>query len=212
MAVTLKAKERKDLTKSATKEIRRIGDIPGIVYGKHIEPMTISVNNNELMKTIREEGRNAIINLDIEGKEAVDVLLQDYQTDTVKGNIIHVDFFAVDLTEEIDVEVPVRLQGDAIGVKEGGVLQQPVVELEIRVKPKDIPDEIVVNVEALGIGDSISVADLPKSDKYEILEDPETVIATITAPDSADVTSEEAEDDNVEPELVGAEKEAEESE
>lgn len=203
MAISLQAKKRDDLTRGVTKQIRREGDIPAVVYGKGKDPVTVSVNNIELIKTIRDEGRNAIITLDIEGNDKVDVLLHEYQKDPVKGDIIHADFFAVDLTEEMDIAVPVRLDGDAIGVRDGGVLQQPVFELQIRVKPQDIPDEIVVNVEELNIGDTISVADLAKSDKYEILDDPETAVATVTAPQEEAEPAEDG-DVNVEPELVGA--------
>lgn len=203
MAISLQAKKREDLSRGVTKQIRREGDIPAVVYGKNKEPVTVSVNHLELVKTIRDEGRNAIITLDIEGNDKIDVLLHGYQTDPVKGDVIHADFFAVDLTEEMDIAVPVRLDGDAIGVRDGGVLQQPVFELQIRVKPQDIPDEIVVNVEELNIGDTISVADLAKSDKYEILDDPETAVATVTAPQEEAEPAEDG-DVNVEPELVGA--------
>lgn len=203
MAISLQAKKREDLSRGVTKQIRREGDIPAVVYGKNQEPVTVSVNHLELVKTIRDEGRNAIITLDIEGNDKIDVLLHGYQTDPVKGDVIHADFFAVDLTEEMDIAVPVRLDGDAIGVRDGGVLQQPVFELQIRVKPQDIPEEIVVNVEELNIGDTISVADLAKSDKYEILDDPETAVATVTAPQEEAEPAEDG-DVNVEPELVGA--------
>lgn len=203
MAISLQAKKREDLSRGVTKQIRREGDIPAVVYGKNKEPVTVSVNHLELVKTIRDEGRNAIITLDIEGNDKIDVLLHGYQTDPVKGDVIHADFFAVDLTEEMDIAVPVRLDGDAIGVRDGGVLQQPVFELQIRVKPQDIPEEIVVNVEELNIGDTISVADLAKSDKYEILDDPETAVATVTAPQEEAESAEDG-DVSVEPELVGA--------
>lgn len=203
MAISLQAKKREDLSRGVTKQIRREGDIPAVVYGKNQEPVTVSVNHLELVKTIRDEGRNVIITLDIEGNDKIDVLLHGYQTDPVKGDVIHADFFAVDLTEEMDIAVPVRLDGDAIGVRDGGVLQQPVFELQIRVKPQDIPEEIVVNVEELNIGDTISVADLAKSDKYEILDDPETAVATVTAPQEEAEPAEDG-DVNVEPELVGA--------
>lgn len=211
MAISLKAKQREDLSRGVTKQIRRDGDIPAVVYGKEKDSLTVSVNNIELLKTLRDEGRNAIITLDIEGGSAVDVMLHEYQTDPVKGDVIHADFYVVDLTEEMDVAVPVRLEGDAIGSRDGGVLQQPLYELQIRVKPRDIPEEIVVNVEELAIGDSVSVADLPKSDVYEYLDDAETTIAVVLAPQEETEPAEDV-DLSVEPELVGAEEEAEDSE
>lgn len=209
MNVSLQAKKRDNLSRGFTKQLRKEGKIPAVVYGKNQSPVTVSVDQVELLKTVRDEGRNAIISLNIEGGDTVDVMLHDYQADPVKDQIIHADFYAVDLSEEIDVHVPIRLEGEAIGVKEGGVLQQPLYEIEIRVKPREIPDDIVVDVTDLKIGDSISVADLPSSEQYEYLDDPETVIVSIVPPDTADDIA-PATDEDIEPELVGAEEQTEE--
>lgn len=211
MAITLQAKQREDLTRAATNEVRREGFIPAVVYGNKKESLTISVSNIELLKTLRDEGRNAIISLEVENGETVDVMLHEYQTDPIRGEIIHADFYIIDLTEEMDVEVPVRLEGTPMGVRDGGVLQQPLYELQIRVKPRDIPEEIEVNIEELEIGDSISVSDLPASDLYEYLDDEETTIVTVLAPQEEEEVVEDV-DLSVEPELVGAEDDEEEEE
>jgi len=210
MAIKLKAQKRENLSRGTTKQIRQEGFIPSVVYGKDKEPKTVSVEHIELLKTVRDEGRNAIISLDIENDTVVDVMLHEYQTDPVKGDVIHADFYVVDLTEELDVTVAIRLDGDAAGAKEGGVLQQPLYELQIRSKPRDIPEEIVVDVTNLEIGDSISVADLPASDKYEYLDDAETTVAVVLAPEAEVEETDEAVDFSAEPELVGAEDEEEE--
>src|SRR5690625_613846 len=212
MAISLKAKQREDLSRGATNAIRNEGNIPAVVYGKGDDAITVSVNNLELLKTLRDEGRNAIITLDVENSESVDVMLHEYQTDPVRGDVIHADFYIVDLTEEMDVEVPVRLEGDAIGARDGGILQQPLYELQIRVKPRDIPEEIVVNIESLEIGDSISVADLPESDVYEYLDEEETTVAVVLAPQEEELEPSEDVDFSAEPELVGAEDEEAEAE
>ncbi len=210
MAIVLKANKRDDLTRASTKEIRREGFIPAVLYGKEKEAQTISVANMELLKTVRDEGRNAIISLDVEDGEKVDVMLHEYQTHPVKGDVIHVDFYIVDMKEEMDVAVALRLEGEAVGAKEGGVLQQPLYELQVRAKPRDIPEEIVVNVEELAIGDSIAIADLPKSDVYELIDDEETTIVTVLAPEAEEEETDEEADFSAEPELVGAEDEEEE--
>src|SRR5690625_2162479 len=111
MAISLKAKQRGELSRSATNQIRQEGNIPAVVYGKEKDTQTVLVTNIELLKTLRYEGRNAIITLDIENGNAVDVMLHEYQTDPVRGDVIHADFYIVDLTEEMDVDVPVRLEG-----------------------------------------------------------------------------------------------------
>lgn len=210
MAITLKAKKRENLSRSTTKQLRKDGYIPGVVYGKSQEPITVSVNNIDLIKTIRDEGRNAIISLEIEDEKPVDVMVHDYQKEIVKDDIIHVDFFAVDMAEEMDVQVPVRIEGEAIGVKDGGVLQQPIFELQVRAKPADIPEEITVDVTNLNIGDSLAVQDIEKTGNYEILDDPETTVVVILAPDTDDVEADTDVDESIEPELVGAKDDEEE--
>lgn len=204
MAIKLKATKRGDLTKSATKQLRESGQVPSVVYGKEKEAKSIAVNSIELVKTVRDEGRNAIISLDIESDKPVDVMLHDYQMDSLRDELVHADFYIVNMAEEMDVEVPLHFEGEAQGAKEGGVLQQPLFELQVRAKPADIPEHISVNVSELGIGDTFSIADLPKASNYEFLEDADTTIATVVPPDTLDDEG-EAPDENAEPELVGAE-------
>ncbi|WP_077329949.1 50S ribosomal protein L25/general stress protein Ctc [Virgibacillus siamensis] len=209
MAVKLKAALREDHTKSATKMIRESGDVPSVVYGKDKDTKSISVNSIELVKTVRDEGRNAIISLDVENDKPVDVMLHDYQMDPLRDELIHADFYVVNMSEEMDVEVPLNLTGEAPGVKEGGVLQQPLYELQVRAKPADIPEEISVDVAELQIGDTIAISDLPKASSYEFLEDADTTVATVVPPDTLDDVEEEA-DETAEPELVDAKKDEEE--
>jgi len=212
MAVKLKATERNDLRGSVTKQLRSEGFIPGVVYGKEKDTKSISVNELDLIKTVRDEGRNAIISLDIENSDSIDVMLHEYQMHPVRDEILHVDFYAIDLTEEIDVLVALRLEGEAQGSKDGGILQQPLFELQVRAKPNEIPDEITVDISSLEIGESIAISDLPQKDEYEFLEDPETTVAVVLAPESEEEEEEVDVDLSVEPELVGAEDEEDESE
>lgn len=212
MSISLKAKTREDLSRSSTKQVREEGYIPSVVYGKDKEARTVSVNTMALLKTVRDEGRNAIIALDIEGGDTVDVMLHDYQTDPVRGDVIHADFYIVDMTEAMDVEVSIRIEGEPVGVGEGGILQQPLYELQLRAKPRDIPEEIEVDVSNLAIGDSIAVGDLPESDKYEYVDEPDTTIAVVLAPQEEEEEEVEEVDFSAEPELVGAEDEDEEEE
>ncbi|WHX25519.1 50S ribosomal protein L25/general stress protein Ctc [Virgibacillus halodenitrificans] len=206
MAVKLKATKREDLTKSTTKQIRNEGRVPAVIYGKAKDAQSISVDSVELVKTVRDEGRNAIISLNIENDKPVDVMLHEYQIDPLRDELVHADFYIVNMSEDMDVEVPLRLDGEAQGSKDGGVLQQPLYELQVRAKPGDIPEEIVVDISELAIGDTIAIADLPKASNYEFLEDEDTTIATVLPPDTLDDV-EEAPDENNEPELVDADAE-----
>lgn len=208
MAVTLKAQVREDHNKAATKAIREKGHIPAVVYGNDKESKSISVDTLQLLKTVRDEGRNSIISLDVESDKPVDVMLHDYQKDPLRDELLHADFLIVNMSEEMDVEVPLRLDGEATGSKEGGVLQQPFYELQVRAKPANIPDEISVDISNLEVGDSIAIADLPQSDVYAFIDDPETTIATVIPPDTVEDV-EESSDESQEPELVGEDKEKE---
>lgn len=202
LAATINANERKDLRHSATKEIREKGLIPAVVYGKDREPTTISVDSIELLKTVRDEGRNAVLSLQVEG-DTVDVMLHDYQVDPVKDKLLHADFYAVNMSQEMDVNVPIRLEGEAQGARDGGVVQQPLYELSVRAKPRDIPEEITIDVSELGVGDSLLVSDLKGASSYEILEDENTTIVTVLVPDEE--PEETVEEEPTEPELVDGE-------
>jgi|SRR5690625_115798 len=212
MSAKLKASLREDLARSNTKQLRADGFVPSVVYGKEKDPITVAVNNIELQKTIRDEGRNAIISLDVEEGEAVDVMLHEYQVDPIRDTVIHADFYVVDLAQEMDVEVSINLVGEPVGAKEGGVLQQPLYELLVRAKPADIPEEITIDISELNIGDAISVADLDGAEGYEVIEDEDTTIVTVTAPEEEEELEPVAEDELVEPELVDQKGESDEDE
>ncbi|MCA1012977.1 50S ribosomal protein L25/general stress protein Ctc [Halobacillus halophilus] len=201
MSISLKASQRNELKQSVTRELRQEGNVPSVVYGKDKEPITVSVNSIELLKTVRDEGKNAIISLDIEGKDSVDVMLHEYQIDPLKDELIHADFYIVDMSQEMDVEVPVHLEGEAAGSKEGGVLQQPLYDLAVRAKPANIPDEILIDVSELNIGDSILVSDITSARGYEITEDPDTTIVAVTPPEEVPEEPEIA-DEDAEPEVI----------
>lgn len=188
MAVTLKATLRNDLRRSVTKQLREAGQLPAIVYGKEKEPKAVSVDQIDLIKTIRDAGRNAIISLDVEGDNSYQVMLHEYQMDPIKQELVHADFYEVDLSEEISVSVPVRVNGE-VSV---GIIQQLQFELQVKAKPHQIPDEIVVDVSNLEIGDSITVAELPKSDQYKYETDADTTVVTVLPPETTDDVEEES--------------------
>lgn len=212
MPVKLKAKQREDLRSSATKKIRQAGQIPAVVYGKDKDSTSVSVDSMELIRTVREEGVNAIISLDIENGQTVDVMLHDYQMHPIKDEVMHADFYMIDMTEEMDVEVPLRLEGEAEGAREGGILQQPLYELQVRAIPSAIPEEITVDVSKLDIGDTITIADLPVEDEYTFLDEEDTAIAIVLPPEAEEEEETEAPDLSIEPEVVGAEDDDEEEE
>lgn len=215
MSTVLEATKRETGARSILTEVRNKGCIPANVYGYNTEPTAISVNAKDLLKEIQTNGQNAVFALSVEGKK-VNVVINEMQRCALKGLVKHVDFQAISMKQEIEVDVPVSIIGDAAGVKEGGVLTQPNRELKIKVKPSDIPEAIEIDVTNLGIGDTLSLSDVKKEIGFEVLNDDDYTLATITPPtkaseaadaDAAEVTADdvEATGEKLDPERPGRE-------
>jgi large subunit ribosomal protein L25 len=178
---TIQAMNRTEFTNSAKRKIRESGQIPAIIYGKAIESKPVAIDSIELMKTLREEGKNTIIKLSVDGSSHA-VMLYEMQTDPLKNQIVHADFCVVDMQSEIEVEVPIHLIGEAQGVKDGGVLQQPLHQVTISAKPGKIPQIIEADISSLGVNETILIKDIPSNADYSFVQDEETVIASILPP------------------------------
>ncbi len=181
MSTSIKAKAREAHKRSVKTELRKTGYVPAIVYGFKTEATPIAVNEKELEKTIRTEGRNAILSLDVDGKK-VNAVLKEVQKEPLKGKLIHLDFLAVSMRQELEVEVPVVATGTSVGVKEGGVLQQPNRELKLTVKPSDIPENIEVDITELAIGDTLTVGDIRDKVDFTIVDEDDVVLVTVSTP------------------------------
>jgi len=186
---------------SALTDLRSKGEVPGIVYGYQVETTPVSVSEIDLIKTLRESGRNGVISLEVDGK-AINVVLSDYQTDAMKGSFKHVDFLAINMSDELEVSVAVHTTGESAGEKEGGVLNQPNREVAVKVKPADIPEALEVDVTNLAIGDHITVGDIRGNVSYEILDDDDFILVSITAP-TLDEELETPTGEDAEPEVIG---------
>jgi large subunit ribosomal protein L25 len=205
MNAVLEAQERTEFRRSALTRLRNEGNIPAIIYGVHLESKPVSVNGAELLKLIRTNGRNSIISLNVNGKTC-NVILGDYQTEPLKQEIIHADFLAVDMTAEIQVSVRIQLDGEACGVKDGGVLQQTVHEVSITTLPDKIPQAIHVDISKLAVGEHLTVADLPIDEGITINNDPNEVIVTILPPKvEEEISTGEQQDGGIPDNLEGRE-------
>ena len=204
----LLAKIRTQFGKEASRKLRQKGLVPAICYGPNTEPVPLTIDPKELMRTI-QLGENVLIDLMIQdGKQAAQkvVVVRDLQIDPVMDQYLHADLFEVVMDEEISVEVPIVLVGKAEGVKIGGVLEQITREITVECLPADIPQTIEVDVSHLNIGDAIHIGDI-ELEKGKILVDPTTTLATVVPPTVEKVVVEE----EVEEE-VGEAEEAEEVE
>ncbi len=195
-ANTLTVKRRDELKKTVTKRLRKEGQIPAVVYG-HKEPISISVNEREFNKKFHSVSENTIITLIEDGKEIADVLVKDYQEDITREQITHLDFFEVERGKKLKAKIPVAIEGSSAGVKLGGVLEQMIHEMNVECLPKDIPAKIIVNVDALNIGDSIHVSDIEDIEGVKFLESEDQIVVHVvhTRAIEAEVTEEEAEEE-----------------
>ncbi len=187
----LVASKREELGSRPAGRLRRAGWIPGIVYGHGVENVPVKIKENELLRVIRATiGETAIVELDIEGEKRL-CIVQEVQRHPVTGQVIHVDFMVLPEHETVEVKVPVKLVGEAKGVKRGGVLDFITHELWVKATAQNIPSHIEIDVSELDVGDVVHVRDL-KPEGYEITDDPETPIVSILS--KAGVEAAEAEE------------------
>jgi large subunit ribosomal protein L25 len=169
--------------KGTAKSLRREGRVPGVLYGKTQDPVHVAVSHRELEKaTTTHAGFNVMLDLNVDGAGDFVARIREYKADPLTRKFTHVDFQVIDLTQKLRVEIPVTLTGEPEGVKEGGVLMQNRRTLDIECLPTNIPDEIVVDVSALNIGDSIHIRDVALPEGAEVQDDLDLTVVTVTAP------------------------------
>lgn len=214
--VVLKA-TRRNVTGKQVRALRRAGVLPAVLYGHNMEPLTISLDAHDASKVINRLTASSLVTVDVEGKEYA-ALVRERQRNPIKGNLIHVDFQAVSLTEKIRANVGIVLTGVAPAVKDfSAVLVTTLNELEVEAYPQDLPERIVVDISGLKkIGDGIRVSDLVLSEKVEVLSAPDEMIVLATASKEEaveEVTPEAAVvEEAAEPEVIEKGKKEEEGE
>jgi len=204
MSVSLEVTKREVRPRSLRNKLRHEGKVPAIVNGYKVESTPIAVNAAELEKILRENGLNTVITISLEGKK-VNTLIKEYQSDTFTLNLTHVEFLSVDMNEETEVEAEVTLIGESAGVKAGGVLAQNLYTVVVSATPDKLPERVEIDVTSLEIGDSLTVADLPKNDEYTIVTDPEEQIVAVTEPQ--EISEDEEAGEAAEPAVIGEDEE-----
>jgi large subunit ribosomal protein L25 len=181
----LTVSQRERLGSPETRRLRKQGLVPGVLYGRD-EPVAICVEERELRRALTGAGGlHSILDVQIDGTGTSHAsILKDYQVDKVRGFVTHVDLQEVRLDQTIHATVTVLLHGgdDAPGVREGGVLSQPLRELNVEALPLEVPEHIDLDVSHMVTGDTLRVADVQIPEGVILLDDPETVVATVTAP------------------------------
>jgi large subunit ribosomal protein L25 len=162
--------------------LRRQGFIPAVVYGHGMVPMSVAVPVRAFERVRRTTGASAIVDLQFEGGKAVTTVVHEYQMNPIRDTYTHVDFLSISLDETLTSRIPIRPVGTAIGLKEGGVLEHSLYELEVEALPLDIPDYLEVDVSDLGLKHSIHVADLKLGDKVKVLTNATATVFSVVAP------------------------------
>jgi len=178
MSEVLSGKIRDKTGKVATKEVRRNGKIPAVLYGLK-DNFSFSVCPNNLGDILKAKGQNSLIDLDLEGDKKRKVLLKDYQSHPLRERWVHVDFLEVDTTKVVKVSVDVNLVGKSAGEKMGGLVNQVIKVLHIECLPADIPQFVEVDITGVELGQVLHVSDLSLPDKVKILHKPSDAIVSV---------------------------------
>jgi large subunit ribosomal protein L25 len=199
----------RDIIGKASRRLANENRIPAVLYGPGRESVSISVDRHdfELLMAHHSAG-STIVELAVEGeKKPVNAMIRELQTSPIKGHIVHVDFFEVQMNKPVHAVVALRFVNDPAGVKAGGILTTNFHEVNVEAKPADLPEAIDVDVANLEVGDSLHVADIVAPHGVAILDDPEEVLASVQAPRVE--VEEEVVVEEVEPEVIGAKPEEE---
>jgi large subunit ribosomal protein L25 len=196
--------------KGAARKVRAAGLVPGVVYGYQYEPKMVTFEERELVKALSTSaGRNVFLNFKSEDKEidGLRTLVKATQVHPLKRRFVHVDFFKLDPDRAINTTVPIRLEGEAQGVKLGGIMQIARRSIMVECKPDDLPEAIVVDVTEVGPGESIHVGDLVAAEGVKFLVSPKLAVCAVVAPPSEEAEGEEGEE-GVEGEVAATEEAA----
>jgi len=188
---TIEAAPRHSTGKGVARSLRRDGRIPAVIYGRGRDPESLSVDTTALTRLLTQiAASTTLVDVSVEGRATVKALIREIQRNPIRpADIIHLDLYEVHADEKITVEVPVKLTGIPDGVRNfGGVLDQVMHTMSIKVFPADIPAHIDVDVTALNIGHSIHMRDLT-FEKFEVLNDGGQTIATVVAPRAEEVVA-----------------------
>jgi len=187
--VELKGEKRELKTKGELRQLRLAGRLPAVIYGGRKDSYPLTVNAKEFAALLKEHGSNVLVNL-LVGSDKETVLMKEGQRDVLTRQFIHLDFQRISLKDKIEVNVPLRVVGEAPGVKQsGGILEHILRDLRVRCLPADIPHAIDVDVSALQLNQGLRVKDLKLSEGVEALMEAEHLVVNIVAPMKEEVVA-----------------------
>ncbi|OFT86219.1 50S ribosomal protein L25/general stress protein Ctc [Corynebacterium sp. HMSC29G08] len=179
MAITptvVKAEKREEFGKGSARRLRRDGKIPGVLYEKGIDNVHFAVDRIEMTAVVRNEGVNAIVELEVDGEKLLS-MVKHVDQNVLTLEIDHIDLFGIKRGEKVTVDVPVVLEGEAAP---GAVVLQEADVIEIEIDALSIPDELTVSIEGKEIGDTLHASDVKLPEGAELISDPETLVVNVT--------------------------------
>jgi large subunit ribosomal protein L25 len=193
MEVKLQAEQRDATGKGVARKLRARGQVPAILYGHGMDPVAVSVDARELGHALHTDaGANVLVDLHV-GSDTHLVLAREIQRNHMREELLHVDFLVIRRDEKINVQVPITIQGESPGVKQGGVVEHHLWELSAECLPGDVPQSIDVDISTLEIGDSFRVGDLAGLAGVDILTPAEETILSVVTPQVLEVEEAAAE-------------------
>lgn len=201
--VILRAETGRHTGTRRSRRLRRRGMVPATLYGQGSESLSIAVSARDLRSALTTDaGLNAVINLQI-GEETHTSLARQLQRHPTRGDIIHLDFLKISLTDEVEAVVAIELVGDQAAIREGGGILETIANtVTVRALVTAIPESIQADISGLGVGDTLRLSDLPAPSGVEYLDDPDQPILVVSLPAIA-LAEEEAEEDEEILALIG---------
>lgn len=211
--VILEANERKNTNKQTRNSLRNQGRVLGTFYAKRVKPISIDVSRQSIHPLVFTSKTN-LISLKLKDHDEYECFIKNVQFDPVSDKVVHFDLMGITRGEKIQLEIPIQLIGNAIGIIDGGILQQSLYKIEVECLPKNIPQYLDIDISDLALGNSIHVSDL-SYDNITILSVPESIVISVNHPKiEAEVAVEEGEEiteeeESTEPEVISKGKETE---
>lgn len=184
--IVITVEKRPEQGRGSARRMRRVGQIPAVLYGGDRPPVSISVDEHALRELLKQEaGENTIFLLKLEGaKEERRAMIREIQKDPISGHFLHIDFIRITAGQKVHVRIPVELTGDCLGVRQGGRVDFVSRELAVEILPGEMFDKFSVDLSTLDVGHHVSVADLqsvlPPSARF--LDDPHRMVVVVEAP------------------------------
>ena len=176
--VILQAKNREKMGSAESRRIRKSGRIPAVIYGRSGKAVSIDLDSVEFVQGTKGISESTIVKVDVSGK-TYDAFVKGTQRNIIDGKILHIDFYEVESGVALRAKVSVHLHGNPIGVREGGMLENPVHEVEVECLPKDLPERLDVDISGLKANQSLHVRDIPLAGGVKLLSNPDQVVALV---------------------------------